>query len=239
MISEGGTEYGHMVTMARASSPWGPFEPCPRNPILTHRDTPLSQPIQATGHADLVEDGEGNWWMVFLGIRPQGGYYWHHLGRETFLAPVRWDAQGWPVVNEGKPIALDMQVRGLPAHPTAAAPVRDDFEGRSGHGLELPAQSRARELLDDRAARLADAARDGGAARAGRRRLADLRRASPGRSARAHRDAHRLCAGARRRRGGAGSLPGAATTATSSACAAPAPVARCSCARPSARTSRR
>ncbi|HVV50253.1 MAG TPA: glycoside hydrolase family 43 protein [Polyangia bacterium] len=129
MISEGGTEYGHMVTIARASSPWGPFEPCPRNPILTHRNTPLDQPIQATGHADLVQDGEGKWWMVFLGIRPQGGYYWHHLGRETFLAPVRWDAQGWPVVNEGQPIALDMHVQGLPAAPVPAAPARDDFDG--------------------------------------------------------------------------------------------------------------
>jgi xylan 1,4-beta-xylosidase len=128
MISEGGTEYGHMVTIARASSPWGPFEPCPRNPILTHRNTPLSEPIQATGHADLVEDGEGNWWMVFLGIRPQGGYYWHHLGRETFLAPVLWDAQGWPVVNEGKPIALDMKVHGLPAWAPPAAPARDEFD---------------------------------------------------------------------------------------------------------------
>jgi xylan 1,4-beta-xylosidase len=126
MISEGGTEYGHMVTIARSSSPWGPFEPCPRNPILTHRDTPMSVPVQATGHADLVQDGEGNWWMVFLGIRPQGGYYWHHLGRETFLAPVRWDAQGWPVVNEGKPIALDMQVRGLPAYaPPATSPLHE------------------------------------------------------------------------------------------------------------------
>ena len=132
MISEGGTEYGHMVTISRAGSPWGPFEPCPRNPILTHRDTPMSQPIQGTGHADLVEDAEGNWWMVFLGFRPQGGYYWHNLGRETFLAPVRWDAQGWPVVNEGKPIALDMKVRGLPARPTPTAPVRDDFDGSPG-----------------------------------------------------------------------------------------------------------
>ena len=129
MISEGGTEYGHMVTIARAGSPWGPFEPCPRNPILTHRDTPLSQPIQATGHADLVEDGEGNWWMVFLGIRPQGGYYWHHLGRETFLAPVRWDAQGWPVVNDGKPIALDMQVRGLPADAPPGPSPLESFDG--------------------------------------------------------------------------------------------------------------
>jgi xylan 1,4-beta-xylosidase len=132
MISEGGTEYGHMVTIARGSSPWGPFEPCARNPILTHRDTPLSQPIQGTGHADLVQDAEGTWWMVFLAFRPQANYYWHHLGRETFLAPVRWDAQGWPLVNEGKPIALDMKVKGLPARPTAAIPARDDFDAALG-----------------------------------------------------------------------------------------------------------
>lgn len=132
MISEGGTEYGHMVTIARAASPWGPFEPCPRNPILTHRNTPLDQPIQGTGHADLVQDGEGGWWMVFLAFRPQGGFYWHHLGRETFLAPVRWDAQGWPVVNDGKPIALEMRVRGLPEHPVPAPRARDDFDGPLG-----------------------------------------------------------------------------------------------------------
>lgn len=128
MISEGGTEYGHLVTIARASSPWGPFEACPDNPILTHRNTELSQPIQGTGHADLVEDGQGNWWMVFLGIRPQGGYYWHHLGRETFLAPVRWDERGWPVVNEGQPISLDMRSRGPRAQAMPTPPVRDDFD---------------------------------------------------------------------------------------------------------------
>jgi xylan 1,4-beta-xylosidase len=131
MISEGGTEYGHMVTMARASSPWGPFEPCPRNPILTHRNTTNGEPIQGTGHADLVEDGEGNWWMVLLAFRPQGGY-WHHLGRETFLSPVRWDTQGWPVVNEGKPISLEMEASGVPPRFTPTSPVRNDFDGPLG-----------------------------------------------------------------------------------------------------------
>jgi xylan 1,4-beta-xylosidase len=134
MISEGGTEYGHMVTIARASSPWGPFEPCPRNPILTHRNTGLDQPIQGVGHADLVEDREGNWWLVFLAIRPQGGYYWHHLGRETFLASVRWDAQGWPIINDGQPIALDMQVRGLPKRRALSSPARDDFDAPTPPG---------------------------------------------------------------------------------------------------------
>jgi xylan 1,4-beta-xylosidase len=131
MISEGGTEYGHMVTIARSDRPTGPFEACPRNPILTHRDTQLDQPIQGTGHPDLVEDHEGSWWMVFLAFRPQGGYF-HHLGRETFLAPVRWDEEGWPVVNEGRTIDLDMKVRGLPQHLVPARPGRDGFDDALG-----------------------------------------------------------------------------------------------------------
>ena len=55
MIAEGGTEYGHMVTIARSDSPWGPFEACPRNPVFTHRQTENDMPVQGIGHADLVE----------------------------------------------------------------------------------------------------------------------------------------------------------------------------------------
>jgi xylan 1,4-beta-xylosidase len=101
MIAEGGTEYGHMVTIARANSPYGPFEGNPDNPILSHRSTNHS--IQATGHADLVQMEDGSWWALFLGIRPVSvpfvGRY-HHLGRETFLAPVTWSAEGWPVIGD-------------------------------------------------------------------------------------------------------------------------------------------
>ena len=61
-----------MITIARSASPWGPFEPCPRNPILTHRDTFADEIIQATGHADLVQDTEGKWWTVFLAFRTAG-----------------------------------------------------------------------------------------------------------------------------------------------------------------------
>ena len=123
MIAEGGTEYGHTEIIARGDSPWGPFEGCPHNPILTHRST--ENPIQATGHADLVQDHLGGWWLVFLGIRPVGRC--HHLGRETFLAPVRWE-NGWPVVGQNGQTALEVQADTLPLHGRDQEPTRDDFD---------------------------------------------------------------------------------------------------------------
>lgn len=120
MLAEGGTEYGHMVTIARSDSPWGPFECCPDNPILTHRNTEW-HPIQGVGHGDLIEDQAGKWWLVCLGFRPKHGYY-HHLGRETFLAPVTWSEDGWPVVNNNQPLSMDTN------HETSTTIWQDDFD---------------------------------------------------------------------------------------------------------------
>ncbi|MER6069660.1 glycoside hydrolase family 43 protein [Streptomyces sp. NPDC001817] len=123
MIAEGGTERGHGVSIARGLTPSGPFEPCPANPVLTHRST--ARPIQNTGHADLVQAPDGSWWMVLLGVRPRGGTPgWHVLGRETFLAPVEW-VDGWPVVGEVTP---ELPTPAWPLHPAPALPTRDDFE---------------------------------------------------------------------------------------------------------------
>ncbi|MGC3957761.1 MAG: glycoside hydrolase family 43 protein [Verrucomicrobiota bacterium] len=124
MISEGGTSYDHMLTVARSDSPWGSFEANPKNPILTHRHLP-EHPFQAMGHGDLVETPDG-WWVTFLGFRPQGGKF-HHLGRETFLAPVTWE-DGWPVVNGGKPISATMPAPKLKPHPWPKEPARDNFD---------------------------------------------------------------------------------------------------------------
>jgi alpha-N-arabinofuranosidase len=124
LTAEGGTSYGHMVTIARSDSPWGPFVPDPKNPILTHRDRP-DNPIQALGHADLVETPDG-WWMVCLGIRPQGGKF-HHLGRETYLAPVTWSEDGWPVINGNGTLETNMTAPRLPSHPWKKEPARDEF----------------------------------------------------------------------------------------------------------------
>ncbi len=112
MLAEGGTEYGHMETMLRADNPYGPYEECPFNPILTHRDD-MREEIYGTGHADMMQDHNGNWWLVCLGIRPcqekSNRVLLHNLGRETFLAPVKWTEDGWPVVGENGLISLEME----------------------------------------------------------------------------------------------------------------------------------
>jgi xylan 1,4-beta-xylosidase len=123
LIAEGGTERGHAVSIARSRRPTGPFEPCPANPILTHRGT--DNPIQNTGHADLVRAPDDSWWMVLLGVRPRGGTPgWHVLGRETYLVPVTW-VDGWPVVGDLRPV---MPAPAWPLQPDAVPPARDDFD---------------------------------------------------------------------------------------------------------------
>lgn len=100
ILAEGGTEYEHMETIARSRNPEGPYKEYEKNPILSHRST--GERIQSTGHADFVEFTDGNWWAVFLGTRPVGYPKKHHLGRETFLAPITWTENEWPKVgNEG------------------------------------------------------------------------------------------------------------------------------------------
>lgn len=132
MIAEGGTEVGHMVTIARSRSPYGPYESNPDNPILFHwRKAAQSNPIQGTGHADLVEAHDGSWWMVNLAFRPTSGNN-HHLGRETFLAPVEWNKEGWPVVNGNGTIDMDMNVRTLPSVTYPSLPEHQTFQGKMG-----------------------------------------------------------------------------------------------------------
>ena len=140
LIAEGGTERGHGVSIARGPAPDGPFEPCPANPILSHRGT--DSPIQNTGHADLVEAPDGSWWMVLLGVRPRGGSPgWHVLGRETYLAPVTW-VGGWPVVGG---VTTEMAAPPWRPQPVAEPPARDDFDDDQLRSCWVSVRSRPTE----------------------------------------------------------------------------------------------
>jgi len=127
MVAEGGTGHTHSVTIARSRQVTGPYELNHQNPILTHRHLGMDYPIVGTGHADLVETQNGEWWMVLLAMRPYDGYF-YNLGRETFMVPVRWE-NGWPIVSPGiGRVEFEHDAPDLPEHRWPTLPTCDHFD---------------------------------------------------------------------------------------------------------------
>lgn len=100
LCAEGGSGDDHSVTIFFSDKIEGPYVPSYKNPVLTSRHLGAKYPIQATGHADLVQTPDGEWWGVCLGTRPICGGY-EPIGRETFLFKVDFE-NGQPVCNYGK-----------------------------------------------------------------------------------------------------------------------------------------
>jgi alpha-N-arabinofuranosidase len=99
-----------------------------------------SLPIKAAGHADLFEDGKGNWWAVCLGMRPLGYPFRHNLGRETFLVPVKRTEDGW--FHFGEDRAVLPEFHGAPEFPfwqprgyVPGSNVYDNFQERDMHPM--------------------------------------------------------------------------------------------------------
>ncbi|MCL2271174.1 MAG: glycoside hydrolase family 43 protein [Treponema sp.] len=113
MAAEGGTEYGHMVTYARSENKWGPFTSYPGNPVLTNRNLGGYE-LQGIGHADLIEDYNGAWWIFALGFRQIDKWMtYHHLGRETCLMPVTFNSDGWFTAGSGT-ASIDVETDRIP-----------------------------------------------------------------------------------------------------------------------------
>ncbi len=150
MTAEGGTFYGHAVTIARSRAIDGPYELSPHHPLLTAQgQSPAG--LQRAGHASLVDAGNGEWYIAHLCGRP---LEWREsapskppsdydaaglhsiLGRETALQRVEWTPEGWLRLAHG---GVAPQTT-LPAPALAPAPVdreaaRDEFNDPqlSGH----------------------------------------------------------------------------------------------------------
>ncbi len=136
--AEGGTSVRHSQVIFRSRSLAEPFLPWSGNPILTQRDLDgaAEGAITCTGHAQLVVGPDGQWWASFLACRPapgSGGEMWL-TGRETFLLPVRWTEDGWPVIlPRGQRVPLTLpSPRGasvLPSKMSGNFEWRADFSG--------------------------------------------------------------------------------------------------------------
>ena len=122
MVSaEGGTAgpaTSHMVVVARSKSVFGPWENSPYNPLV--HTYSASDPWWSKGHGTLIDDAEGNWWVVYHAYAQ--GY--HTLGRQTLIDPVEWTADGW--------VKLRHDARPLPAQAPEkhGLELSDDFTGK-------------------------------------------------------------------------------------------------------------
>ncbi len=128
ITAEGGTGWGHAVTMARSRTLTGPYELHPDTYIMSARQRP-DAPLQRAGHADLVETPDGETYMVYLCGRPLGNRGRCTLGRETAIQPMVWGADGWLRTVSGDPIPdLRPAAPNVPVSEVPAEPEQEDFD---------------------------------------------------------------------------------------------------------------
>ncbi|UKM63815.2 family 43 glycosylhydrolase [Flavobacteriaceae bacterium GSB9] len=122
--AEGGTAgpaTAHMVVSARSKSPYGPFENSPYNPIVHTEDR--SERWWNQGHGTLVDDVNGNWWIMYHGYEK----YYQTLGRQTLMLPVEWTENGWFKVPDGVKAFNDITSPNLPVSERAHG-LSDNFD---------------------------------------------------------------------------------------------------------------
>ena len=102
--AEGGTSVNHSQVALRSKDIWGPYVPYEGNPVLTQRGLPADRPnpITSAGHAQFIEGPDGNWYSIFLAVRPYEGDY-YNTGREMFIAPLTW-VNDWPMIEHGEKV---------------------------------------------------------------------------------------------------------------------------------------
>ncbi|GAB3017306.1 glycoside hydrolase family 43 protein [Spirosoma pulveris] len=100
--AEGGTSVNHSQVALRSKDIWGPYVPFDGNPVLTQRGLPADRPnpITSAGHAQFIEGPDGNWYSIFLAVRPYEGDF-YNTGREMFIAPLTW-VNDWPMIEHGE-----------------------------------------------------------------------------------------------------------------------------------------
>jgi xylan 1,4-beta-xylosidase len=125
ITAEGGTSYGHAITMARSRSISGPYEVDPSGPVVTSRDNP-EWPLQRAGHGDIVETESGELFLVHLVSRPLPGTRLSPLGRETAIEKLEYTDDAWFRIAGGYTLPQPEWDAPAPAGEAVPAEIRND-----------------------------------------------------------------------------------------------------------------
>jgi alpha-N-arabinofuranosidase len=129
LIDAEGGNVNQAMTCVRSRDPYGPYESCPRNPVVSNKEN-RGHLLQCIGHGDLVQHANGSWWFLCHAVRNYGAFDDLHsvLGREVVLLPVDW-IDGWPSILDGGPVTQVIR-RAIPGQQAEQPrPFHDDFTG--------------------------------------------------------------------------------------------------------------
>jgi len=126
IVAEGGTGYNHAVTHARGPTVRGPFELHPDKHVITSIDSTHGQ-LQRSGHGQLVETPNGEFYHTHLCSRPLAGLQRSPLGRETAIQKCVWGEDDWLRVAHGSPQPL-IEVESPTDTPAAVSPLAINME---------------------------------------------------------------------------------------------------------------
>ena len=90
-----GRSCNYALGVARSRSILGPWEKNPANPILAENEA-----WQCPGHGSITTDEAGRDFLLYHAYRQSEQAF--YIGREALLDEVKWGANGWPTINEGR-----------------------------------------------------------------------------------------------------------------------------------------
>jgi beta-xylosidase len=115
----------YALGVARSRSLFGPWEKHPRNPILAANDE-----WQCPGHGSLVWTPDGRLFLLYHSYRKRPDAF--AIGREALLDEVKWKADGWPTINDGRgPSSVapaPFEIKSPTGKAAAGGGFRDEFD---------------------------------------------------------------------------------------------------------------
>lgn len=115
----------YALGVARSRKLLGPWEKYAKNPIIAANDD-----WQCPGHGSIVETSDGRDFLLYHSYRRRRDTF--NVGREAMLDEIKWGADGWPSVNEGRgPSAIAPAPLGVGGRDSSA----EFFDGFNGAQL--------------------------------------------------------------------------------------------------------